>query len=182
MGSEAHPYQRLRESVLPAADAILRSVPPERVPGRDGPLYAAYTLDGRTPETRGKPAEHAATFEADPVTVGAALQRHGFEPGHLAALKYHPETGETDDGNLIWRESRLSMWQLHVHLFGVDGETEAHAHYERSGLRAPVRHYNGEGYDIPEGRKRFSMLLGRFLDLPEWRLSEWSAEQGRGDA
>lgn len=157
---EAHPYQRLRETLLPAADRAMRSIPTGWVPGRSGALYAAYTLSE---------AEHTLTADADPVTVAEALGAAGFEPGHLAALKYHPDDGRTDDGNLIKRESRFAMWQLHVHLFETDdGRTELHAHHERSAWRAPRRHYAGDGYDIAEGRERLTRLVRRLREFPDY--------------
>ena len=170
-----HWMQSVREAALPPLDDAARSLPTERVPGVGRTLYAAYTLGGRSPDTRGEPAEHAVTYDGPPAEAARVLRRAGYGFGQLAALKYHPDDGRSDDGNLIKRPSRWAMWQTHAHLFATDdGRTEIHGHYERNGLRAPVRHYGADGYNIERGRDLVVEDVASVAPAATWELSEWS--------
>ena len=174
----SHWMQPVREAALPALDDAARSLPTERVPRIGRTLYAAYTLDGRTAETRGEPAEHAVTYDGPPAEAAKVLRRAGYGFGQLAALKFHPDDGRPDDGNLIKRSSRWAMWQTHAHLFGTDdGRTEIHGHYERNGLRAPIRHYGGDGYNIERGRDRVVEDVASVAAARSWTRSPWIDSQ-----
>lgn len=80
-----------------------------------GHSYTAYELDeeefiGRAPRF-------------DPSDLG-------YERNHLAAVKYHPKTGATDDGS--WRrvDPDHPRWQWHVHVWWDSDMGEVFSHYE----------------------------------------------------
>ena len=104
--------QDQRENWLPTVDNYARKI------GQ----YAAYTLSeteyiGRVSDTL------LVSFERQ-------LELMSYEYSGLAALKYHPETGNADDGSYRKVDPENPTWQWHVHIFKVDGYIEVYSHYE----------------------------------------------------
>ena len=108
--------QDQRENWLPTVDNYARKVN----------QYAAYTLS----ET-----EYIGTFEYDyqqRVNLFlSTVEDIGYEYSGLAALKYHPETGNADDGSYRKVDPENPTWQWHVHIFKRDGHIEVYSHYEK---------------------------------------------------
>lgn len=103
-----------RQQLLPTVDALLEPAG----------LYAAYELD---------PAEFIGRAEYLPLgqhDAAEVLLESGYESSTLAALKYHPDTGDADVGSFRRVDEDHPRWQWHVHLFDVDGAVEIFSHYE----------------------------------------------------
>lgn len=114
-------FQSVREGLLPTVDSTLRKFG----------LYAAYRLDSN---------EYITTTETP-----LSLDEIGYEPNYLSALKYHPETRDSDNGSYRkvpdshpYIDARITEdWdpvqcQYHVHVFETDEPdvVEVYSHYE----------------------------------------------------
>lgn len=106
--------QQLRQHALPIVDDLLEPLG----------LYAAYELGER--EFVGDVWLPLGAYDAEQY-----LLENGYEPSTLAALKYHPETGEPDDASLRRVDPESPRWQWHVHLFEQgSGFVNIFSHYE----------------------------------------------------
>ncbi|OYR51528.1 hypothetical protein DJ73_13105 [Halorubrum sp. Ea1] len=112
------------------------------------------------PEKTGVPLqarEFVGTIKAPPSVVREELrQMERVYPNTLASIQFDvvDEGRVWEVGSYAYRpEGFLGMWQYHVRLTPAAGgrKTRLWAHYERSAWRAPVRHYNADGWDAEEG-------------------------------
>ncbi|MEZ3163263.1 hypothetical protein ABNG03_00175 [Halorubrum sp. RMP-47] len=119
------------------------------------------------PEKTGLPLqarEYVGTIDAPPAQVRAELRSmERVYPNTLASIQF-----DVVDGRRVWEvgsyayrpQGFLAVWQYHVRLTPApDGGTRLWAHYERSALRQPVRHYNGEGWDDDRGVREIASLF-----------------------
>jgi len=125
--------QRQRVEYLPTVDWVL-----DRTLGK----YAAYQLHER---------EYVGTIDHVDLLedVVDLLEERGYERNGLSALKYHPETGEPDDGSFRKVDPDAPRWQWHVHLFETEHGVEIYSHNE---YRPDLRPIAGES--IPEAIAR----------------------------
>jgi len=85
-------------------------------------------------------------------------------PEWLASIQYEMRDAEKvyEVGSYAYRpQGFLGMWQVHVRLTPRDDgrKTALWAHWERSAWRAPVRHYNAEGWSSEEGVREIAALF-----------------------
>jgi hypothetical protein len=66
------------------------------------------------------------------------LESIGYDYQELAGVKYHPVTGDTDDGSFARVDPDKPRWQWHVHLFDRGGRVEVAVHYELRPEPTPI--------------------------------------------
>jgi hypothetical protein len=128
--------REIRRRLLPTFDAAL-----ERFGG-----YAVSDVDRD---------QYVGTADADLRDVEDALLSRGFSFEVISALKHRvcPDRRDVEAGSWVFRDSRLSSHQLHVHLFSEQNEDAAdiYAHHEKNWVRHPVKHYRVEYCDPDRG-------------------------------
>lgn len=133
MSPPSDPLNGIRRRILPLLDDLFNR-------SFDG--YAEVT------ETE---TEYAGTLFLPLDTVETVLSRDlGFHRNANAALEVRID-GDVSDGSWVWRESSLSDWQLHVILHESDDGVETYAHWERSSITHPLKHYRMEEYQPETG-------------------------------
>ena len=81
--------------------------------------YTAYRLSSQ---------EYIGVTQGAPASL---LDDTEYEPQPIAAVKYHPDTGDIDDGSWRLVDPEHPRWQWHVHLWEVgSSRTEIYSHYE----------------------------------------------------
>jgi len=159
---------RARRAVLPVVDRLVDGdldddldVVDEHV---DVDLEAAAD---ELPEKTGMPLqarEFVGTLDAAPSQIREEFRSMPMVwPNNLASIQY-----EVVDSSRVYEAGSyalrprgfLGAWQYHLRLTpAADGQkTRLWAHYERSALRYPVRHYAGEGWDADEGVREIASL------------------------
>ncbi len=110
------------------------------------------TLDKRLGPRPITAAEYAGTLEMPPALADELLWSRGFIRNPFARTKTLDGTSEC--GSWVYRESPLSLRQVHVMLFaGEDARTHAYAHEEASSVNPLVGndHFDGNGQNVAEG-------------------------------
>jgi hypothetical protein len=157
---------RFRRAILPVVDRLADGGYDEQLDVVDKRVGVDLEAAAEAlPEKTGLPLqaqEFVGTIEAPPSEVRAELR--GMErvyPNTLASIQFDVVDGERvwEVGSYAYRpEGFIGMWQHHVRLTPAAGgeTTRLWAHYERSAWRAPVRHYNGVGWDADRGVREFA--------------------------
>lgn len=151
----------LRRAVLPPLDVLAR------------PLgsYTAYRLHE---------AEYVGSVGRD---TGLELPSLGYERNDLSAVKYHPRTGEPDQGS--WRrvDPERPRWQWHVHTWWMGDRIQVFSHYEYrpdptlldgesfADMRVRLREHYDPTWDIEEGATEPNYFLGRVCDRLRSRIA-----------
>ena len=159
----------LRQTVYPRLNTFLRNV-------TGGRAYAAYTL------SQEEFIAHLPDTQGGMETVESFLFQEGFRRVKvLAALKYHPDTGDPDNGS--WRvvDDENPRHQYHIHVFEVSDGIDVFCHYEYRPDLKPVAnesvtdmvdrlkdHYKPESDEYLMGKYPPS-LNSMFTHGPFWR-------------
>lgn len=146
MGHRLDFIERIRERLWPKLHKAIRAVYP-----------AGYAI-GET-----QPQEYAATIHTSEERVERLLCDMGFRRNPIAALKYQISDGNRHiaTGSWAWRKSLLADQQLHITLYqsvnsyGID----VYAHWEPSWIIHPIKHYDGQHVDGPQGAEMMRKWL-----------------------
>ena len=135
----------LRRATLPAVDAVK-----ER-------LFGGFAMSHSTED------EYAATLYCPEGTLTDILDDMGFSPSLFSALKVRYDRN-TEDGSWVWRESVASDMQLHIvsHARENSDAINLYAHWERSKITHPLKHYRKVDYDADEGVERLRRMLSAY--------------------
>ncbi|ELY57817.1 hypothetical protein [Natronococcus jeotgali] len=96
--------------------------------------------------------EYVLTARCSEAKIEAFLAARGFSRNPISAVKVRMD-GNTAEGSWVWRPSPLASFQLHVvihDLEEVEG-VDVYAHWERSWIRHPYKHYLARDYDAERG-------------------------------
>lgn len=132
-------------------------------------LYVTGEVDQR---------EYVGLLNADKQMATTLLQRAGFRPNYLSAYKTIRGTDTTEHSSWAWRGTATDVddastyeydeqsdYQVHVHLFEIDGQpntTAVFAHYEYNWKTHPLKHYRDTPND-ERGVKMAETLLSEQL-------------------
>lgn len=122
-------------------------------------------------------AEYAGTLPMPPAPADELLWNHGFVRNPFARLK--TLDGRPECGSWVYRESSLSVRQLHVMLFpSEDVRTHVYAHEEASSVNphVVVDHVDGNGQNVADGIEWARNLLPIEIrkDAPEPPDGPWT--------
>ncbi len=108
--------------------------------------FGGYTVTHTTAD------EYALTAHCSEDAIESVLDGLGFSRNPISAVKVRMD-GNTAEGSWVWRPSPLVSYQLHIVLHELeDAEgVDVYAHWERSWIRHPYKHYVARGYDAEKG-------------------------------
>ena len=132
VGRPADIYNATRRRILPGLHSALDAV------------IGGYALSDTPPE------EYVATLHCSEPEAEALLASFGLDRNLTASLKVRLD-GNVSDGSWVYRESLLASHQLHVTIHRAGGGIDTYAHWERSSIRHPYRHYLARGYSADKG-------------------------------
>ena len=97
--------------------------------------------------------EYNLSFELAMEDVEKKLREAGYYRNPFSYKTFIGIDGERTYSKGSWvkyTEGILGSWQVHITLYSAwdDGFVDVYSHYERSWIRHPIKHKNGEGYQI----------------------------------
>lgn len=138
------------------------------------PLHGLAESVGFYTKTRTGEAAYVGTVGAIEREVEHTLRDVGLKRSLLSSVHTRTTSDgvQVEDSAYVWRDSLFDPFQVHVIVFAnPDGTTDLYAHYERNPWATPLRHVDGDGYDVGAGVRRARRLL---YDQFDWAFQgDW---------